>query len=215
MHHEFWATRWHQGHIGFHLDRPNPSLEKHWSTVAAQAGAVLVPLCGKSHDLDWLAARGHDVFGVEFVEHAVAAFFGERGLEPRRRRVGSADVYEQGPMHLIRADLFDVGADHVPACELVYDRAALVAIEPVKRRKYAEKLHSLTGPGSGLLLINFLHDMESGPPFSIPDSELRQIWDGLFELELLEERDVLRFEPRFAERGATQMLEQVWRGRRC
>lgn len=214
MQYDFWASRWQEGKIGFHLDRPNPTLERHWPELVSGPGSVLVPLCGKSHDLDWLARRGHDVFGVEFVEQAVQCFFEERGILPERREAGPVAIYEQGPMHLICGDFFQLQREHVEPCDWVYDRAAVVALEPSMRRKYLEKLHSMTKEGAGLLLINFVHDIGSGPPFSISDAELVRLLDGLFAAERIEERDVLRHEPRFAERGATHMLEQVWFGRR-
>jgi hypothetical protein len=90
----------------------------------------------------------------------------------------------------------------------------MVAIEPQRRRRYVEQLHALSRPDAGLLLINFVHDVGSGPPHSIEPTELEQHARDLFELELQHERDILDHEPRFAERGATFMREQVWWGRR-
>jgi thiopurine S-methyltransferase len=41
---------------------------------------VLVPLCGKSLDLAWLAGQGYRVLGVE-LSRAVEDFFREHGLD--------------------------------------------------------------------------------------------------------------------------------------
>ena len=53
-----WLARWAKGRIGFHLPAPHPALERWWPRldVAPQA-KVLVPLCGKSLDMRWLAAQ--------------------------------------------------------------------------------------------------------------------------------------------------------------
>ncbi|HLD65708.1 MAG TPA: thiopurine S-methyltransferase, partial [Pseudomonas sp.] len=55
----FWQARWSLDQIGFHLAEVNPYLQRHWPILDLPAQArVLVPLCGKSLDLAWLAAQG-------------------------------------------------------------------------------------------------------------------------------------------------------------
>src|SRR6185503_16503780 len=63
MHREFWINRWNENQIGFHVKGVNPLLTRFWPSAR---GRVLVPLCGKSEDLRWLAERRHEVVGVEF-----------------------------------------------------------------------------------------------------------------------------------------------------
>ena len=56
---EFWHDRWQRNQIGFHQEQVNPCLERLWPQLELPRGArVLVPLCGKSLDLSWLAAIG-------------------------------------------------------------------------------------------------------------------------------------------------------------
>ena len=76
-----WLKRWREGRTGFHEGRPNDLLVHHAARLAG-CRRVLVPLCGKSEDLAFLAARGHDVVGVELAEQAVQAFFAEHDLAP-------------------------------------------------------------------------------------------------------------------------------------
>src|SRR3546814_12861307 len=64
----------------------SPLLEKHWPSLGLATGSrVFVPLCGKSLDMAWLAARGHRVLGVELSPLAVGQFFDENGLAPAQR----------------------------------------------------------------------------------------------------------------------------------
>ena len=75
---EFWQQRWAKDEIGFHLDEVNPNLRDHFSVLGvSEGGCVLMPLCGKSQDMLWLASQGVEVIGVELSEKAVAAFFAE------------------------------------------------------------------------------------------------------------------------------------------
>jgi hypothetical protein len=83
-----WVDGWSKNRTGFHLREPNALLVRHadssgWlpqkgETAAASAAAsILVPLCGKSVDMPWLAGRGHVVVGVEGVAQAVREFAAE------------------------------------------------------------------------------------------------------------------------------------------
>ena len=75
MHEEFWQARWARNEIGFHLKEVNPHLQACWAQLAVPAGSeVLVPLCGKSLDLAWLAGQGYRVLGVARSRRAVEDF---------------------------------------------------------------------------------------------------------------------------------------------
>ncbi len=50
-----------------------------------------------------------------------------------------------------------------------------------------------------------------GPPFSVPVDEVHALFDGEFDVELLEREDVLAANPRFAERGLDHFHEAVFR----
>ncbi|WP_258879706.1 universal stress protein, partial [Pseudomonas aeruginosa] len=86
---DFWHARWANNQIGFHLDEINPYLMRHLSRLRLQAGErILVPLCGKTLDLAWLAAQGLEVLGVELSEKAVSDFFEEHDLRPEIDQLG-------------------------------------------------------------------------------------------------------------------------------
>ena len=73
---EFWQKRWADNQIGFHQAQISPYLQRHWSQLnLADNAQVLVPLCGKSLDMLWLAGQGHRVLGVELSRKAAEDFF--------------------------------------------------------------------------------------------------------------------------------------------
>ena len=76
---EFWHSRWQSGQTGWHEADGSAALRKFWPRLA-DGSRVLVPLCGKSTDLKWLAAEGYQVTGVELSDIAARAFFDEAGL---------------------------------------------------------------------------------------------------------------------------------------
>lgn len=220
MEHSFWRERWEDGRTAFHEVEGNALLREHWPALVARHAArgvnvhsrVLVPLCGKTNDLTWLRRFGHEVVGVEFVESAAVAYFAERGVTPRRFERGGAVCYEHDGVSIWVSDFFAVASAHVGTFDLVYDRAALVAIAPDSRQRYIDRLALLSNPGAGLFLISFEHDFDSGPPFSAHGV---QDWMApAFNLERLVANDILDSEPRFKERGATYMIEVAWFGTR-
>ena len=63
-----WLERWRDGRIAFHRDAVHPALERYWPDLQNQGSKILVPLCGKSLDMRWLAGQGHPVLGIELAE---------------------------------------------------------------------------------------------------------------------------------------------------
>lgn len=212
MERSFWDERWAAGQIGFHLSDVNPHLPRHGHRLGPP-GRLLVPLCGKSVDLVWLAEQGHDVWGVEFVPAAVDAFFAERGVVPEAFTIGPWPARRHGRVTLVTADVFALDPAALGTFDALWDRAALIALEPPRRREYVQRLRALARDDARLLLVTLEHDLGSGPPFSVDEAELPALYAGAFSLERLDDRDVLEAEPRFRERGATRMREQVWAGR--
>jgi thiopurine S-methyltransferase len=197
MEHAFWRERWTEGRIGFHEGKPNQFLVRHADVLGA-GRRVLVPLCGKAEDLMCLAALGHRVVGIELVEDAVRAFFEEHGLVPAI----DGNIYSHGAITLIAGDFFAVTPAHVGAIDALYDRAALIALPADLRPRYSAHVRSLVGSGSpGLVItLEFPNDPCTGPPFSVPEAELRSHYG---DARLLEEVP----ENRLPERPAT---ERCW-----
>ncbi|MGB0513503.1 MAG: thiopurine S-methyltransferase [Wenzhouxiangellaceae bacterium] len=206
----FWHERWQRREIGFHRDSRHWGLPGHWSDVVGDdRSSVLVPLCGKSLDLRWLAARGHAVTGLELSGQAIAEFFQHAGITPDQEPSDHATRWSAGPYTLIEGDFFDWRARE--PFRLLYDRAALVALPPSMRPRYLAHLHGqLAADARGLLItVEYDQNQMKGPPFAVPESELRDT-PG-FEFTLLERRDVLGQHAGFAERGLTALHEFAWR----
>ena len=209
MHRDFWHQRWQRNEIGFHLDSTHPALDKHWSAVSlGETYPVLVPLCGKSLDMLWLARHGHPVVAVELDRGAVEAFFDEAGLVPHIDETGPLRSYSAGNITVFAGDFFEF--DPPDRYNLVYDRAALIALPPEMRPRYLAHLSSLLAPGARGLLITLEYsqaDMQ-GPPFSVMPGELAG--DPAFDFRCLERNDVLASHPRFADKGLNELHEVAY-----
>ena len=200
MNPDFWHQRWHDNQIGFHQAAPTPLLLKHWPSLGVPAGAkVFVPLAGKSLDMPWFAAQGHRVLGVELSELAVAQFFAENGLRPEIRDTHYGRHYEAGGIELILGDAFGLDADLLRDCDAVFDRAALIALPPELRRRYANELYAKLPAGCRGLLITLEYPQaeRDGPPFSVPGDEVRALYGRDWDIELLERRPIPPEHPGF------------------
>ena len=99
----------------------------------------------------------------------------------------------------------------------VYDRAALIAMPPAMRRDYAVRMAELTDPGTPVLLVApfSLKDPDSGPPFAVAETEVRDIFATHFAIDILEsERVTVDQDPGLAEQGLAWREETVYRLRR-
>lgn len=211
MQHSFWLDKWHKAELGFHQERTHPALVKHFPKLA-QGSRVLVPLCGKSKDMLWLAEQGYQVLGVELAEVAVLDFFAENAVAYRKEEQGEFIHFyaDEMAIHLIVGDFFALDKSALPPCDALYDRAALVALPQDMRDDYVAKCRSLLKADARLFLISFSYDESAmqGPPFSLTEEEISTLWQG--RLELIESFDLLQAESKFKERGLDYMLEQTW-----
>ncbi|POA21710.1 thiopurine S-methyltransferase [Pseudomonas sp. FW300-N1A1] len=211
---EFWQKRWALNQIGFHQADVNPYLQRYWPQLDLKDEArVLVPLCGKSLDLVWLAGQGYRVLGVELSEKAVEDFFAEQQLTPRITEHGVFKVYEAGPIALWCGDFFALTAADVADCAALYDRAALIALPPSMREQYVAHLMRIVPAGGEGLLITLDYDQAqlAGPPFAVKDDEVQALFSDRWRLEVLEVRDILGESWKFLQGGVTRLDERVYR----
>ena len=214
---EFWLQRWQEAQIGFHRDGVMPLLEMHWSSLQLSEGSrVLVPLCGKSLDMHWLAAKGHRVLGVELSPLAVTQFFEEAGLEPVRTTSRYGEHFSAGPVEIILGDAFGVDPALFADVAGVYDRAALIALPADLRLRYRDTVYASLPTGAQGLLITLEYPQaeKAGPPFSVEQPEVEALFAAPWRHTLLERRDILDQEPRFREEGLSALETAVYRLRR-
>lgn len=181
----FWRARWAEGRIGFHEGTPNSYLERHHDKLATYPH-VLVPLCGKAEDLAYLAARGHEVVGVELVEDAVTAFFAEHGLAPEIARRDPFVEYTAPSLRILAGNLFAAKRDIVGPIDAIWDRGALVALPDDLRRRYVDHLRALAPKRVLVVTLEYDQTVMEGPPFSVEEAELRALYDNC-QVELLSE----------------------------
>jgi thiopurine S-methyltransferase len=217
---DFWAERWADGRIGFHQPKAHDFLARYADRLRP-ASAVYVPLCGKSLDLVWLAGNIAPVLGTEFVRSAIDSFFAEQSDSATVTDVAPFRVHrgrKLSTIALFEGDAFALTPAVIAAAlggpgtvEAVYDRAALVALDPPTRDRYVAGLVGLLKPGGKILLVVFDYDGSKldGPPWAVGPAEVERLFGDYGTVELLEERP----EPvgaRYRQAGVTAIWERAY-----
>lgn len=209
----YWHNRWDNDLVGFHLDDVNPYLQKYWPVLDIQPGQqVLVPLCGKSLDMLWLAGQGYDVLGVEISPVAVECFFADNGLVPEKSRDGDFEVWQSGSIKIYCGDFFALNAEMLVNVDAIYDRASLVALPQAMRQQYADHIQTLMSKGVLSLLVSLSYDQDclQGPPFSVSEDEVRDLYRFRYQHRKLCSCDVIDDNARFRDKGLNELLESVY-----
>lgn len=215
MDHDFWHQRWQDQQIGFHQSDVEPLLKTHWPALELPTGStVFVPLCGKSLDMVWLANEGHKVIGCELSEIAVDGFFAGLGITPDERLEQGFTVKSSGPYEIWCGDFFRLPLAGMTDVVGIYDRAALVALPPEMRKRYAAKLNELAATRALLITLEYDQAMLPGPPHSVPPTEVEALFASSWQLTVASTAQTSKVSPKFIERGMETIGQTVYRMQR-
>ncbi len=201
-----WLERWREGRTGWHEAAGNRGLKRHWR---ARGRNVLVPLCGKAHDLRWLAEQGNRVTGIELSPLAAEAFFREQQLVVKRRTEDGFEIHESAdlPLRIVCGDYF---AFTETGFDAHYDRGALVALPADLRSRYARHTLERLEPGALQFVVTVDYDdaITTGPPFVVRETELAGYWPGLAAVDAYDDSEAMP--PKFRDAGLTALEERIW-----
>lgn len=189
---DFWHRRWEGNQIGFHEGRVNRMLAAHHTALPIEAGArIFLPLCGKTRDIAWLREQGYRVAGAELSAIAVAQLFEEMSLMPVVAAKGALIRHSIAGVDVFQGDIFDLDAATLGPVDAIYDRAALVALPDGMRARYTRHMIEITN-SAPQLLVTFEYDQSAmdGPPFSIPDAWVHDLYGGDYRIALLDDQEV-------------------------
>lgn len=190
MEEKFWQERWAADQTGFHEGAPNALLAAHASALEGYT-RVYVPLCGMAVDLGFLQSRGHVVFGTEIVRSAIDRLFARTGASTTTERIGPYLKHRGGGLEVLEGDAFALEPAHLGGqVDAIYDRAALVALDPKTREAYVRSFTRVLRAGGRVLLVAFDYPQEKidGPPWAVSDGAVHALFDATFDVTLLETR---------------------------
>jgi thiopurine S-methyltransferase len=229
-----WEEGWASGRYSvlgqcFHKPAVHPLLDRFFTLLELRPGEgnqVLVPLCGKSVDMIYIADQRVNALGLEAISRPIDEFADlvqNEKLPADERVLHSAAQHHwqrdsQSFVGIVEGDAlcFKSDQDKGPM-DAVWDRAALVALRPEDREAYVAMLNRAVKPGGKILLCVVEHDITVsdedtspyGPPYSISADTVRNLCETsqLNVLRELYRQDNLESEPKWKGKGASYFLE--------
>jgi len=147
---ERWEERYRSGKTGWDRGQVSPALEGWIAAGLIPSGRILVPGCGRGHEVCYLAAQAHDVTAVDIAPSAIAAV---------REKLDEGHC----SAHLIQADLLEWEPD-MPF-DAIYEQTSLCALDPPDWPEYARRLATWLKPGGRLFALFMQTGREGGPPY--------------------------------------------------
>ncbi len=171
---DFWQQRFLSGQIPWDRGAAHPQLTQWLEQDQIKPGmALLVPGCGRGHELLHLARAGVKVLGLDYAPAAV---------ELARTKLAAEDA--SGLARVEQADvlLWQPG-EALDAFDAVYEQTCLCALHPDHWRRYADQLHAWIKPGGRLfaLLMQARRDSAGqgvleGPPYHCDIQAVRALF---------------------------------------
>lgn len=183
-----WLQLWQDQDIEFHQTQVNALLTRFWPTLnLPRASRILVPLCGKSLDMLWLAQQGYQVIGIELSPIATKAFFVENHLKPSKQRIGNFTRWQCGRISIWCGDLFSLNRGQLGHIDSVFDRAALTALPKAIRQKYVAQIQRLITADTSVFLLTVEDGLPSQAAKPAPadiDHEILTLYGDTFDISL-------------------------------
>ena len=174
-----WLDRWRKGTTGWHRSDINPQLIENINQLSeVRTQTIFVPLCGASLDMKYLINQGFHVVGVELSPLAIDRFFNENQIEYKVSKVEEFDLYQGKNIDIYCGDFFKLKKNYLYDASCIYDRAALIALNPDLQKKYVRHLKDILPNSSKILLLTMFYpqnEME-GPPYSVGDNNVEDLF---------------------------------------
>jgi thiopurine S-methyltransferase len=212
MEKEYWLNKWLSEDIAFHEQNINPDLIAYVNTLNLHRGDnILVPLCGKTKDMLWLANEGLHIIGVELSPIACNDFFAEIHVTPQIIEQPKFIRYKYNNIELLCGDFFDLASTDLPTIHAVYDCKALIALPQEVRKKYVEHVVRCSSSKIKILLLTRETNCQiTPPPYPIDNTEVSLLYHCYFEVQQLKSVLISDIPERLIKKGYLEMRESVY-----
>ncbi|MDQ6965037.1 MAG: methyltransferase domain-containing protein [Mariprofundales bacterium] len=156
-----WEARYQRGDTGWDRGEASAALPHFIDHTPPQAN-ILVPGCGRGHEVIELAKSGFTVTALDIAPSATTHL---------STKLAEQSLHAQ----LICQDLFTFTTNH--PFDAIYEQTSLCAIQPNQRHDYERCLHSWLKPGGVLFALFMQSQTDGGPPFHCDISAMRQLFD--------------------------------------
>lgn len=135
-------------------------------------GRVLVPGCGRGHDVRAISHGGAEVVGFDISPAAIEA---------------AEAIKRSGSERYLVGDIFDPPASFSGMFDIVFEHTCISGLPPERRDDYGRQVTRCLKPGGSLIGIFYLNPWDddeepSPPPWGITVDEIDAMFAGRLEL---------------------------------
>jgi thiopurine S-methyltransferase len=146
------------------------------------------------------------VVGAELSRIAIDQLFQELEVAPQITKTGPLEKFSAENLDIFAGDLFELDKGLLGPVDVIYDRAALVALPPEMRVRYTTHLMTITDKAPQLLICyEYDQTLVPGPPFSVSREEVQRHYQGPYQTALLASDPVPG-----GLRGKVEAKESIW-----
>ena len=178
----FWDELYKNGNVGWDMKSSTPVFKSILKEQNFQTSDKLLILgSGFGYDAVEAAESGFDVTAVDFSKTAI-----EKAREIARKQ----DV----KINFLVRDFFTLTEDFKDHFDIVYDYVTYCAIDPLRRKEYAEMVSTILKCNGTFMGLWFpVENRNDGPPFGINLNETQNIFSKHLELQLtLNHKDTIK-----------------------
>jgi len=150
--------------------------------------------------------------GIDISLDACERFFKENQIPYKQTKKGKFHILKSEKITLLVGDFFDLDKSILGRIDAIYDRAALIALPLPTQKRYAEKMISLLDLNTQMMLMTCEYDPKEiqGPPFPVPQKEVRALFGKRFAISLLYEGPVEDIPAHLQAKGLKHLEEAVF-----
>lgn len=170
---EFWNRLYSDNSAGWDLKSPTPAfMDLLDSVYFRNKNALLVLGCGYGYDAIEAAKKNFEVTAIDFSEAAI--LFAEK-----------LAAKENVKVNFLVKDFFEIEDVHFNNYDIIYDYVTYCAIDPERRKEYAELISNLLAPNGIFAIILFpVEKRDGGPPFAVDVDEATGFFSEKLQLVL-------------------------------
>lgn len=168
---EFWDELYLSNSVAWDLKSPTPAfIDLLRSEYFSGRKKLLVVGCGYGYDAIEAAKNGFEVTALDFSQAAIES-------------AKKLAVKENVNVEFLVEDFFNLKEKYLNSFELVFDYVTYCAINPTRRKEYAEKISDVLQPNGIFAIILFpIENRVGGPPFAVDVSEATNYFSWKLEL---------------------------------
>jgi methyl halide transferase len=167
---DFWNDLYARPRQPWELGGPTPTLVDFVESTPPPRGRIVVPGCGRGHDVRYLTHKGYNALGVDFSPTVV----------DEARALARDDHVDAS---FVEMDIFDLAHPYTTAFDGAWEYTCYCAIDPARRAQYVDVLASIVRPGGWLLACFFpIVGDWVGPPYPVDVDEARALLARSFSI---------------------------------